>query len=365
MREAKLREIAVLPGDGIGPEIMKEALKVLDVIKHKHNIPCRWTYASIGGEAYDRLGTPLPEQTKKICLEADAVLLGSIGGEKWDNLPVAKRPEIGGLLALRKLLKLYANIRPIIVYEDLRDVSPLSLSKTKEKIDLVIVRELGAGVYFSQPKSLSEEKGLDSMIYRREDVQRIAGLAFRLAARRKKRLTSVDKANVLCSSMLWRRVVGDIALKHPDIETRHMYVDNAAMQLILNPQQFDVILTTNLFGDILSDEAAGICGSLGLLPSASLGETTHLYEPAGGSAPDIAGKGIANPIAMILSMALMLDYSFDRPDASQDVFHAVSRVIQSGLRTPDISSDQHHPVRTAQVGGAVCDFLKVDSGPTT
>lgn len=363
MREKKHREIAVLPGDGIGPEVMKEALKVLRVITQKHNIPCRWTYASIGGEAYDRFGTPLPELTKTICLEADAVLLGSIGGQKWDDLPVEKRPEIGGLLALRKLLKLYANIRPVMVYEDLMDISPLSQLTTRGKIDLVIVRELGAGVYFSPPKALSKDEGLDSMIYRRKDVQRIADFAFRLAARRNKRLISVDKANVLCSSMLWRRVVNEIALKYPDIETRHMYVDNAAMQLILNPQQFDVILTTNLFGDILSDEAAGLCGSLGMLPSASLGETTHLYEPAGGSAPDIAGRSIANPVGMILSMALMLDYSFERPDASQAVFHAVGRVIKSGQRTPDISLAQSQSVKTAQLGSAVCDLLKADSAP--
>jgi 3-isopropylmalate dehydrogenase len=357
MIKKRQRIIAVLSGDGIGPEIMKEAIKVLEIAGKRHELQYELRFGSIGGAACDRLGVPFPEETKRICQEADAVLLGSVGGSKWDDLPYEKRPEIGGLLALRKALELYANIRPLIFYQELRDISPLSPSITNENIDLVIVRELAGGIYFGLPKSLSEDEGLDTMLYQKAEVHRIATLAFQLAASRRKRVTSVDKANVLSSSMLWRRVVSEVALEFPGIEIRHMYVDNAAMQLILNPHQFDVILTTNLFGDILSDESAAISGSLGMLPSFSLGKTTHLYEPAGGSAPDIAGKGIANPVAMILCVALMLDHTFGMQDASKEIFYSVGQIIKQGYRTKDIASVELKPVTTAAMGDAVCEYL--------
>lgn len=353
----KKRIIAVLPGDGIGPEIMKEAIKVLKIAEKRHGLPCELKSGFIGGAACDRFGLPFPEETRRLCDESDAVLLGSVGGSKWDDLPYEKRPEIGGLLALRKALKLYANIRPLIFYKELKDISPLAPSVIKENIDLVIVRELAGGIYFSQPKSISADQGLDTMLYQREEVRRIATLAFQLAESRRKRVTSVDKANVLNSSMLWRRVVSEVALEFPEVETRHMYVDNTAMQLILNPRQFDVILTTNLFGDILSDESAAISGSLGMLPSFSLGETIHLYEPAGGSAPDIAGKGIANPVAMILCVAFMLEHTFGMPDASREIFYSVEQIVKQGYRTPDICSDNQKAVTTAVMGDAVCEYL--------
>ena len=355
--------IAVLSGDGIGPEVMREAIKVLEIVRERHNLSFKLRYGCIGGEAYDRFGSPLPEETKRLCGEADAVLLGSVGGRKWDDLPPEKQPETGGLLALRRMLKLYANIRPLIFYKELKEISPLSPSVIAEGADLVIVRELAGGIYFSLPKSLSADEGLDTMLYKRKDVHRIASLAFQMADSRGKKLTSVDKANVLNSSRLWRSIVNEVAVEYPEIEVQHMYVDNAAMQMILNPQQFDVILTTNLFGDILSDESAAICGSLGMLPSVSLGDTKHLYEPAGGSAPDIAGKGIANPVAMILSVALMLDHTFRNQVASREIFYSVGQIITQGYRTPDIAAVDQKPVTTKAMGDAVCEYLyRIETG---
>lgn len=350
-------KIAVLPGDGIGPEIMDEALKVLEVIEKKYNITFQKTNAHIGGAAIDAVGKPLPDETTQICKDSDAVLLGSIGGPKWDALPPEERPEIGGLLALRKALSLNANIRPVIVYDELKGISPLSPSVLTGKVDLVTVRELAKGIYFGRPKELTEEEGFDTMRYRREDVEHIARVAFETARHRKKKVISVDKANVLYSSMLWRRTVEAVSKDYPDVTLEHMYVDNAAMQLILNPAQFDVLLTSNLFGDILSDESAAIAGSLGMLPSASLGKDIHLYEPAGGSAPDIAGQGIANPIAQILSAAMMLEFSFKLYDASKSIFEAVEKAMHEGYRTGDIASGDTQPVSTAEMGDAICQFL--------
>lgn len=350
-------KIAVLPGDGIGPEIMVEALKVLETVEKKYNFKIEKKEGYIGGAAIDNTGGPLPEETVKICKESDAVLLGSIGGPKWDNLPPEQRPEIGGLLALRKSLKLFANIRPVILYEDLLNTSPLSRRVLTGKVDLVTVRELAKGIYFGTPRELTDDEGFDTMRYRREDVERIARVGFETARKRKKKVTSIDKANVLHSSMLWRRVVNEVARDYPDVELNHMYIDNATMQLILNPLQFDVLLTANLFGDIISDESAAISGSLGMLPSASLGETIHLYEPAGGSAPDIAGQGIANPIAQILSAAMMLDYSLQQPRAAKDIYNAVERAIKEGYRTGDIASQTDKPVTTSDIGDAICRFL--------
>jgi 3-isopropylmalate dehydrogenase len=350
-------KIAVLPGDGIGPEVMKEALKVLKVIEKKYEIFFEIKQGYIGGNAIDRSGTPLPDETLKYCSESEAILLGSIGGPQWDHLPPEQRPEIGGLLRLRKTLDLFANIRPIILFEELKRISPLSPTVIKGKINLVTVRELSSGIYFGKPRELTENEGFDTMRYRREEIEKIARVGFETARKRRKKVTSVDKANVLHSSMLWRRVVSDVAGNYPDVELNHMYVDNAAMQLILYPSQFDVLLTANLFGDILSDESAAIAGSLGMLPSASLGNEIHLYEPAGGSAPDIAGKGIANPIAQILSVSLMLDYSFNLSRAANDVVKAVENTIKKGYRTADIAGNDNKPVSTVEIGNFICEEI--------
>ncbi len=349
--------IAVLPGDGIGPEVMAQALKVLKVVEEKFNFKCNLTEGLIGGIAYDAAGHPLPEETKELCLKSDAIFLGSIGGPKWDNLPPELTPELGGLLAIRKLLKLYANIRPAVIYEELKEMSPLSARVLNKKVDFVTVRELAHGVYFGQPKGLTEDEGFDTMIYRRENVEQIAKAAFDLAMKRDKRVTSVDKANVLSSSKLWRKVVEEVAKDYPEVTLNHQYVDNAAMQLMLNPLQYDVILTTNLFGDILSDESAAICGSLGMLPSASYGEKISLYEPSGGSAPDIAGKDIANPIAQILSLAMMLESSFSEDEAAQEIRNAVDKAVKSGKRTGDIACGGPS-IKCSEMGDVICNFIK-------
>jgi len=351
-------KIAVLPGDGIGPEVMNEALKVIRVIETKYDLNFEIKMGYIGGQAIDTCGSPLPEETQAICKASDAILLGSIGGPRWDNLPPEQRPEIGGLLRLRKMLNLFANIRPVILFDELKNISPISPSIIKGKIDLLTVRELSSGIYFGKPREISDDRGFDTMRYNRKEVEKIARVAFETAANRRKKVTSVDKANVLYSSMLWRKVVSEIANKYPDIELNHMYVDNAAMQLILDPCQFDVILTTNLFGDILSDESAALAGSLGMLPSASLGEKIHLFEPAGGSAPDIAGKSIANPIAQILSVSLMLKYSFNQIQASNDILKAVENAIKKGYRTSDITTDNIKGVTTRKMGDCICKELR-------
>ena len=346
-------KVAVLPGDGIGPEVMESAQQVLAKVEEKFGFKLDLSFGLIGGIAYDETGSPLPEETKKICKEADAVLLGSIGGPKWDGLPPEKTPELGGLLALRKMLKLYANLRPAVLYEELKAMSPLSEKVLSGKVDLLTVRELAHGIYFGEPKELSDDMGLDTMVYTKEQIQRIAKQGFEAAQRRSKKLCSVDKANVLSSSKLWRKVVTDMSADYPDVELSHMYVDNAAMQLMLNPLQFDVIVTSNLFGDILSDESAAICGSLGMLPSASLGEEISLFEPSGGSAPDIAGKGIANPIAQILSLAMMLEISFDLNDAAVSIRRAVDICVKGGIRTGDIIDPGMTPVSTKEMTEAI------------
>jgi len=332
-------KVAVLEGDGIGPEVMKEAIKVLNVIAKIYKIDFDISYGLIGGCAYDTFKTPLPNETKKICLSADAILLGSIGGPKWENLPTELTPEIGGLLTLRKELKLFANLRPVIIYKELINRSPLKSKVLSKEIDILTVRELSSGIYYGKPRELSEDMAFDTMKYKRKEIQNIAKTAFNAAVKRKCKVTSIDKANVLCVSKLWRQVVNEVAKEYPNIELHHMYVDNATMQMILNPSQFDVILTSNLFGDIISDESAAISGSLGLLPSASFGEKVNLYEPAGGSAPDIAGKGIANPIAQILSLAMMLNYSFKRPDIAKNIEEAIKNTIKKGYRTEDIKEN--------------------------
>ena len=332
------KHICVLPGDGIGPEVTTQALRVLDAVGRKFGHTFTRQEALIGGAAIDAIGVPLPEETLKACREADAVLLGAVGGPKWDNLP-DNRPETG-LLGIRKELGLYANFRPAVLYPELAAACPLRPELTANGLDVFIVRELTGDVYFGQPAGReirhNQRVAFNNMIYFEEEVRRIAHMAFKVAMGRKKRLCSVDKANVLEVSRLWREVMVETAAEYPDVELNHLYVDNAAMQLVVNPGQFDVIVTGNLFGDILSDEASVITGSIGMLPSASLGEHTALYEPIHGSAPDIAGQDLANPLATILSVAMLLRYSFNLSEEAAAVERAVKQVLADGFRTGDI-----------------------------
>jgi 3-isopropylmalate dehydrogenase len=352
-----MKKIAVLPGDGIGPEVMKEALKILDAAIEKYSLDIEYEVADFGGIAIDKWGSAFPEHTKRLCEESFAILLGSIGGPKWEKLPPEKQPERAGLLKLRKSLDLYANIRPVIVYKELVDISPLKQEIIGDGIDFVIVRELTGGIYFGEPKYKDSTKAYDTLLYNRYEVERIARFSFELARKRNKKVTCVDKANVLVSSVFWREVVKEVHKEYPDIELNFIYVDNASMQIIKNPRQFDVILTTNMFGDILSDEAAAIPGSLGLLPSASINEKGKgLYEPIGGSAPDIAGKNVANPIAQILSLAMMLRISFDRNDIASKIENAVWKTIQQ-FRTQDIYTEGKKLVSTSQMGDKILDFF--------
>jgi 3-isopropylmalate dehydrogenase len=330
--------IAVLAGDGIGPEVMEAAMAPLAAAAKRFDLTFDFTEANIGGAGIDRDGKALPERTLEICRAADAILFGSVGGPKWEKLPPDEQPERGALLPLRKAFGLFANIRPVKVFPGLDAQSPL---KKAAGIDLVVIRELIGGIYFGEPKGRKLDSAIDTCRYDKPQIERIAVTAFEIARLRRRKVTSVDKANVMATSVLWRETVS--AMKPDDIELDHMYVDNAAMQIVINPARFDVLVTENLFGDILSDLAAAVPGSLGMLPSASLGETTTvhgrfgLYEPSGGSAPDIAGRGIANPIAQILSAALMLRYSFGRDDAAAVIEKAVAETIAAGLRTRDIA----------------------------
>ena len=350
-------DVAVLSGDHIGPEVMTEAIKVLDAVAASENFSFNYTEALIGGAAIDATGGPLPKETLDLCLKSGAVFLGSVGGPAWDHLPPEKRPEVGGLLATRKALKLFANLRPVKLYPELAANCPLDFKGQEPKVDILTVRELTGGVYFGEPKVLTETEGIDTMVYRKHEVERILKAGFEAAALRGKRICSVDKANVLRSSMLWRKTAEEMGGKYPDIDLYHMYVDNAAMQLILNPGQFDVIVTGNLFGDILSDESAALAGSLGMLPSASLGSSVHLFEPSGGSAPDIAGKGIANPLAQILSGAMMLEHSFGEAKAAGRIYRAVEKTIADGFRTGDIAQSGEKTVGTIAMGDAVTQRL--------
>ena len=346
-----MAKVAVLAGDGIGPEIVREAVSILQLVAPD----IETQEALVGGIAYDTTGHPLPPETLALCRESDAILLGAVGGPKWDVIPDPDlRPERGALLPLRKHLGLYANLRPAILHKALADASALKPSLVGDGLDVLVVRELTGGVYFGQPKSNDGNRAIDTMVYTKDEIVRIAHVGFQAAQKRGKRLCSVDKQNVLMTSVLWRDTVNEVAREYPDVELTHMLVDNCAMQLVRNPKQFDVIVTENLFGDVLSDEAAMITGSLGMLPSASLGTGTFgLYEPIHGSAPDIAGKGIANPLATILSVALMLRYSFGREDAAQRIEAAVGKVLEAGLRTPDIASDGEATVGTIEMAAAV------------
>ncbi len=337
------KKIAVIKGDGIGPEIVTEALKVLDKTGEKFGHSFEYTYVLMGGCAIDETGVPLPQETIDICLASDSVLLGAVGGKKWDNLPGNLRPE-AGLLGIRGALKLFANIRPAKLLKPLASACPLKPEITNNGLDLVIVRELIGGAYFGEHKTVTNPDGSktasDNMVYSDYEIERICRVAFEMARKRRSKVHSVDKANVLDSSRLWREISHKVASEYPDVEFDDILVDNCAMQLVRNPAQFDVLVTENLFGDILSDEASMITGSLGMIPSASLGETSlGLYEPIHGSAPDIAGQNKANPIATILSAAMMLRYSFDMSAEADAIENSVTKVLESGFRTSDIMSD--------------------------
>jgi len=346
-------KIAILKGDGIGPEIVNEAIKVLDSVASKEGFNLEYNEFLIGGSAVDVFDNPCPDETIKGCLNSDAVLFGSIGGPKWDNLPKEKRPETG-LLKLRKSLGLFANIRPAIIFDELVNASTLKPEVIKG-VDLEVVRELTGGIYFGEPREKMSDVAFNTMIYTREEIERIAEIAFEEAMKRRKKVTSVDKANVLEVSELWREVVEEVHKRYPLVELEHMYVDNAAMQLIRNPKQFDVILTGNIFGDILSDEASMIVGSIGLLPSASIGGKVGLFEPIHGSAPDIAGQGIANPIATILSAAMMLDFIGESHGAER-IKKAIKEVLAEGYRTKDIASfDAKEVVTTEEMGSLIAE----------
>jgi len=333
-------QVLVLPGDGIGQEIVPQAVRVLDHMAVRHDIDLTLSTGLVGGVAYEATGSPLPEQTVNAALKADAVLLGAVGGPKWEGLDYALRPE-RGLLGLRKALELFANLRPARVFPQLAGASSLK-PEIVDGIDIMVLRELTGGIYFGEPRGITTDadggrRGVNTMVYTVPEIERIARMAFRIARLRQGNLCSVDKANVLEVTELWREVVTGIHREFPDVTLSHMYVDNAAMQLVRWPRQFDVILTSNLFGDILSDEASMLTGSIGMLPSASLGETHAMYEPIHGSAPDIAGRDQANPIATVLSVGMMFKYTFDCPKATAEIEAAVSRVLDQGARTADIA----------------------------
>ncbi|NLC76181.1 MAG: 3-isopropylmalate dehydrogenase [Clostridia bacterium] len=354
-----MAKIAVLPGDGIGREIVPEAQKVLRVISKKYGLEFEYEEGLIGGAAIDAVGEALPEDTVELCRQSDAVLLGAVGGPKWDTLPVDKRPEVAALLPLRKKLGLYANIRPAFLFPALVNASSLK-PEVVEGTDLVVIRELTGGIYFGEKKREAVpggERVLDALVYTTDEIKRILRLGFETARQRRGKLTSVDKANVLESSRLWRETAVEMAQEYPDVQLEHMYVDNCAMQLIRCPGQFDVIVTENMFGDILTDEASMLTGSIGMLASASIGGQVALYEPAHGSAPDIAGQGKANPLATILSAGMMLQYSFNLPEAMEQVKRAISRVLEAGYRTPDIMEEGCQLVDTGTMGDLVCQYL--------
>lgn len=352
----KKYKIALIKGDGIGPEIIDEATKVLDSVASCFDFDFEYIEALMGGNAYDITGDPLPNETVKIALSSDAVLFGAIGGPKWDNLPREKRPE-SGLLRFRKELGVYANLRPAIVYDELINASTLKPSVVKG-VDLMVVRELIGGIYFGEPKGRDENRGWNTMVYSKDEIVRIAHQAFQIAMTRSKKVCSIDKANVLDVSQLWRDVVSEVAKEYPEVELGHMYVDNAAMQLIRDPKQFDVMLTGNIFGDILSDEASMLSGSIGLLPSASVGAKIGVYEPIHGSAPDIAGQGIANPIATIASASMMLRYALKEYEAADRIDAAIKRALKEGYRTKDIANyDAKEICSTSEMGSIIANYV--------
>ena len=353
--------IAVIPGDGIGPEVVDATIKVLNAVGEKFGHRFDYEYLLAGGCAIDKFGTPLPEETLEACKKSDSVLLGAVGGPKWDEPTAKVRPE-QALLGLRGGLGLYCNLRPALLYAPLKDASPLKDSIIGDGIDIQVVRELTGGIYFGE-RGTCDDNGIpaayDTEKYNEEEVRRIAKIGFEAAMKRRKKVTSVDKANILESSRLWRRIINEVAKDYPEVEVNHLYIDNASMQMVRDPRQFDVIITSNMFGDILSDEASMVTGSIGMLPSASLGENSFgMYEPIHGSAPDIAGKGIANPLATILSGAMMLRYSFNLDDEAKMIEKAVLDVLNDGLRTGDIMSEGMKLVNTKEMTKAVLDKLQ-------
>lgn len=352
--------IAVIPGDGIGPEVIHETLKVLDKIGEKFGHKFNYTKVLAGGAAIDGVGECLPKETIDACRKSDAVLLGAVGGPKWDDLPGDKRPE-HALLGIRKTLGLYANLRPAMVFDELADASPLKPEIIDGGLDIVVVRELTGGIYFGEKGFKEGAMGpaaYDIEQYSEGEVKRIAHVAFNMAMKRHKKVTSVDKANVLESSRLWRRIINEVAEDYPEVELNNLYVDNAAMQLVRNPKQFDVIVTSNMFGDILSDEASQITGSIGMLPSASLADGNFgMYEPVHGSAPDIAGKAKANPIATILSAAMMLRYTFGLIDESNAIENAVNDFLKAGHRTPDLCGGAPNATSTSKTGDLIVSLI--------
>ena len=358
-----MNKIAVLPGDGIGPEVMVQAVRVLDEAAKTFGFKLAYEYADIGGAAIDNHGKALPDSTLALCEQSDAILFGSVGGPKWESLPPEEQPERGALLPLRKHFGLYCNLRPAKVFPTLASASPLKPEIVKDGFDILCMRELTGGIYFGEPKGRKgvgkDETAFDTMVYSRFEIERIARMAFEAARKRRNIVTSVDKANVLFSMVLWRETVTEIAKEYPDVTLNHIYVDNATMQLVKDPHQFDVLLCGNMFGDIISDECAMITGSMGLLASASLNEKNFgLYEPAGGSAPDIAGKGIANPIAQVLSGAMMLKYTFGYGDAADAIETAISNVLDKGIFTADLTDQKDKAVNTEAMGDAIVAELQ-------
>jgi len=355
-------KILVLPGDGIGPEIVNEAVKVLECLRVEQGLDIEIEQGLVGGAAYDAKGHPLPEETLALARESDAVLLGAVGGYQWESLDIAVRPE-KGLLGLRAGLGLFSNLRPAILYPQLAGASTLK-ADIVAGLDLMIVRELTGGIYFGQPRGIrtledGRRQGFNTLVYSEDEIRRIAHSAFAIAMKRDRRLCSVDKANVLECTELWREVVTEVGKEYPQVELSHMYVDNAAMQLVRAPKQFDVMVTTNMFGDILSDCAAMLTGSIGMLPSASLDSAGKgMYEPIHGSAPDIAGQGVANPLATILSVAMMLRYTLDQEDMAAFIEQAVNTVLDQGLRTADIHTPGMNRVSTAAMGDAIVRELR-------
>ena len=358
-------KIGVIKGDGIGPEIVTEAMKVLDKVGEVYGHTCEYEQLLMGGASIDVHGIPLTDETVETAKACDAVLMGSIGGDAktspWYKLEPSKRPE-AGLLKIRKALNLFVNLRPAVLYDELKGACPLKEEITEGGFDMMIMRELTGGLYFGERKTVEEDgvlKAYDSLTYNENEIRRIAKRGFDIAMKRRKKVTSVDKANVLDSSRLWRKVVEEVAEDYPEVTLEHMLVDNCAMQLVRDPKQFDVILTENMFGDILSDEASMVTGSIGMLASASLNETKFgLYEPSGGSAPDIAGKGIANPIATILSAAMMLRFSFDLDKEADAIEQVVSQVLKDGYRTIDIMSEGKKQIGTVEMGDLIAGYIK-------
>ena len=355
----KKNNILVLPGDGIGPEVCNEAIKVINHLNDIYKLDILIEEFAVGGSAYEEFGNPLPEDTLKAAKEADAILLGAVGGPKWDNIDYELRPE-RALLGLRAELDLFANLRPAILSKYLSDSSSLKSDKVQD-LNLLIVRELTGGIYFGEPRgrSKSGDSAFNTMIYSKTEIARIGRIAFEAAQKRNKNLCSVDKANVLEVSVLWREVISQLSEEYPDVELSHMLVDNAAMQLVRDPKQFDVIVTGNLFGDILSDIAAMLTGSIGMLPSASLNsENKGMYEPVHGSAPDISGKELANPIAAILSVAMMLKYSFNMNEASSAIENSIQEVLSEGYRTYDLEGSEKNKLSTSEMGKKIIEKIK-------